>query len=241
MPHSFNLRSGKMACYHHPEEQSVALCKECGKGICKDCFDTYASGIGSNKALCFDCVEERVQQNIAEVDAFRSKVKRERTWMIVGAVLGAILIGPMLASIAQGEVLAAFIMWSLGVFGGASLGTIISGFKEYGWVVGIIMIVISPIMSIVRYVKRLNQIKECDAIISSDARFLREMRDYFEYTFTRAKNVGVDLASLMSSNGALFDNTYAQEVYSKGESAAAEGLRLGLGQVAANGEIIRNF
>jgi hypothetical protein len=237
MAHKFNMTaSGKMACYHHPSQQAVAHCKVCGKGICKDCYDSYGAGMGAGQAMCFDCTEEMVKDHGAEIAWLRKQVKKERTWMIVGAVLGAIIIGPMLLASGMG-----FIGWLFGVFIGMSLGTIFNGFTEFGWFVGLIMIVVSPIMSIVRFVKRINQIKQCDEILASDAQILQEMRDYFAYTQAMEGKPSVDLASLASQGSELFDNTYAQAVLSKGEASAQAELRQGAVQIAANGEIIRSF
>ena len=227
--------AGISACYHHPSQKSVAHCRECGKGLCKDCYDSYGAGMGAGKALCFNCTEELVKQNSAEVEWLKNQVKKERAWMIVGAVIGAIIIGPILAA----ELGA--IGWFFGVFIGMSLGTIFNGFMEYGWLVGGVMILISPIMSIVRFVKRINQIKQADEILESDARILQEMRDYFAYTLTMEKNAGFDLATLASQGSVLYGNTYANAVMSKGESTAQAELRQGAVQIAANGEIIRSF
>jgi hypothetical protein len=187
--------------------------------------------MGAGKALCFDCTEEMVKQHSFEIEWLKNQVKKERTWMIAGAIVGAIILGGM------GGVGGFF----LGIFIGASLGTIINGFSEYGWLVGSIMIMISPIMSIVRFVKRIDQIKTADEILESDARILQEMRDYFAYTLTMERSAGVDLATLASQGSELFGNTYASAVMSKGESAAQAELRQGAVQIAANGENIRSF
>ena len=234
MAHRFNMVDGRMACYHHPSQQAVAHCKVCGKGICKDCYDSYGAGMGEGKAMCFDCTEEMVKEHESEIYWLQKQVKRERMWMIVGAVLG-IFIGAVLA--AEGGPL----MFILAFFACASLGTIVNGFMEGGWLVGTIMIVVSPIMSIVRFVKRINQIKQAEEILAADARILQEMRDYFEYTLTMEKSAGVDLATLANQGGTLFGNTYAQAVLTKGEQAAQAELRQGAVQIAANGEIIRSF
>ena len=231
----FNINpSGRMTCYHHPSQDSVATCRECGKGICKDCYDSYGAGMGAGKAMCFDCTEEIVKEHTGEIAWLKSQVKKERTWMIVGAILGLFL-GMGLAAEAGAGILI------FAIFAGASLGTIVNGFMEFGAVVGFIMIVVSPIMSIVRFVKRINQIKAADEILASDARILQEMRDYFEYTLTMEKNAGMNLSQLADQGGTLFGNTYAQAVLSKGESAAQAELRQGAVQIVANGEIIRSF
>ena len=37
------MASGK--CYHHPSQDAVAQCAGCGKGICRDCYDLYGTGM----------------------------------------------------------------------------------------------------------------------------------------------------------------------------------------------------
>lgn len=224
-----------MACYHHPSQQAVAKCSQCGKGICKDCYDSYGAGMGAGKALCFDCTEDMVKEHAADVDAFRAKVKRERILMIVGAVIGVFVGGGMAANDGGPA------LFVLAVFACASLGTIYNMFKEYGAVIGIISIIVSPIISIYRFVKRIRQIKEADEIIESDARILQGMRDYFAYTQTMENNKGVDLATLAGQGSELYNNTYAQAVLNKGEKEAQAELRQSVVTISENGEIIRSF
>ena len=233
-----NSQTG-MGCFHHPSQQAVIICQgdDCGKGMCRDCYDSYGAGMGAGKALCFDCTEELVIETASEIAWLREQVKKERMWMYVGAGLGAIIIGPMLAS--GGEL--GFIGWLFGVAIGMSLGTIVNGFREFGWLVGVIMIIVSPIMSIVRFKRRFDQIKQCDEILESDARVLQEMRDYFAYTQAMERNAGVSLESLVNQGGELFQNSYAQSVMQKGEQGAQAALREGAVQIAANGEIVRTF
>jgi hypothetical protein len=45
-----------MGCYFHPEEQSVAQCLKCGKGICKSCVDRYSKAGDKYAGLCRDCI-----------------------------------------------------------------------------------------------------------------------------------------------------------------------------------------
>ncbi|MDR0219940.1 MAG: hypothetical protein LBI54_00865 [Lachnospiraceae bacterium] len=231
----FNLdSSGKAACYHHPSQQAVAHCKECGKGICKDCYDSYGAGMGAGKAMCFDCTEEMVKDHRAEIAWLQRTVKKERTWMIVGAILGLFL-GIAMAPEMGSEIII------IAICAGASLGTIVMGFVAGGPILGIIMIVISPIMTVVRFVKRIKQIKQCEEILQDDMSILQEMRDYFAYTKAMENRPDVDLATLASQGSELYNNTYVQSVMSKGEAAAQAELRQGAVQIAANGEIIRSF
>ena len=223
-------------CYHHPSRQAVAKCARCGKGVCEDCHDSYGAGDGNT--LCFDCTEAMVEEHVAEIWAFRQKVKKERIFMIIGMVIGACF---FIEAGVVGVVLGAGI--------GGSLWTIIKTIgsvffkEEQGTVIAVMMftIIFSPIITIVRFFKRFNQIKQCNEIIAHDARILQEMRDYFEYTQVMEDSAGIDLETLADEGGELFENTYARAVLSKGEQEAQAALRQGAVQIAANGEIIRSF
>jgi HAMP domain-containing protein len=47
-----------MGCYFHPDEQSVAQCIKCGKGICRNCVDNYGKASNKYTGLCRDCILE---------------------------------------------------------------------------------------------------------------------------------------------------------------------------------------
>ncbi len=50
-----------MKCYHHPDRDAVAVCTECGRGLCKECASFYA------KPLCSECAVSkalRIKQNL---------------------------------------------------------------------------------------------------------------------------------------------------------------------------------
>jgi len=242
-------------CGSHTSKQAVVLCRDCGKGICRDCYDSYGAGIGAGKALCFECTERMVQKHLFEINEFRSVVKGERTWMIIGAVIGSFLLAYWGSNQPASNAGTVIIFWILGAFIGASIGTIIistikAGFssgKEEGMGTGCVvavisalgMLLISPIMSIYRFFKRNKQIKQANAIIASDERILQEIRAYFAYTQVLEKNAGADIAKLVS--GELSGNAYAQAVLNQGEKAAQEELRKGVNQIDANGEIIDSF
>jgi len=228
-----------MVCYHHPSKQAVATCSVDGKGICKDCYDSYGAGMGAGKALCFDCTEEMMKENAREILWLQKQVKKERIWMIVGAITVGLALGIGMSG--DMGIAGFFLGLFVGGFVGGSLGTIVNGFSEHGPVIGMIMIIISPVMTLVRFFKRGKQIKRCNKILASDARAIQEMRDYFEYTLTMERSAGVDLATLANKGGELFNNTYAQSVLKNGEKNAQEGLRQSVVTISANGEIIRSF
>jgi len=250
--HYYKLRGDILmasgVCYHHPTQPSVANCKQCGKGICKDCYDSYGAGMGAGKALCFNCTEAMVKDSTNEIELFNQRVKSERLWMIIGMIAGAIF--GIIAG-AEGGFGGAMLGLLFGVAIGGSLKTIgsvvldkmfngesaIDFFIVVGYIMG------SPIITAVRFFKRINQIKQCDEILADDARILQSMRDYFVYTQTMAENAetGVDLAALADQGGVLFGNTYASTVINKGEQAAQAELRQGAVTIAANGEIVRSL
>jgi len=231
-----------MACYHHPSQEAVARCSECQKSICKDCYDIYSVGIGAGKTLCFNCAEKTVKEHAADVAAFRKQVDNERTWMVVGAIFGYAVGG-----MGSGSPIVSVCVFT--AFIGASLGTIINTVKrvnsrdgdDAAWVAAIGLIIISPIITIYRFVKRFYQIKQAREVIANDEHILQEMRVYFEYSQIIDRNRGVDLAKLASQGGELFDNTYAQTTLRQGENVAFSSLRHHIAQIAVNGEIIRSF
>jgi len=250
-----------MRCYHHSSKQAVASCSECGKGICKDCYDSYGAGMGAGKALCFDCTEALVQENSAEIAAFRKILKFEWIAIAIGSVIGliaAISIAYMHSSENMGGrvdmrdpdflmmfLSNAFMFGWIGLGFGSSIGRFIKSLFTVGLVGAFFWFFVSgmcgPIMPLVRILKRRRQIKKCEKILANDAQVLQEMRDYFAYTQAMEENAGVNLATLANKGGALFGNKYASAVMSKGEKAAQEELRQGVVQIAANGEIIRSF
>lgn len=56
------------ACSYHKDEPAVAKCARCGRYICQDCFDNYgvSSGEYAGKALCYDCCQQIVAENVAD-------------------------------------------------------------------------------------------------------------------------------------------------------------------------------
>jgi hypothetical protein len=50
-------------CHHHPLQPAKAQCVQCGKGICKDCLDSFNAGMSKGNALCFTCSEEIAIRN----------------------------------------------------------------------------------------------------------------------------------------------------------------------------------
>ena len=83
------VRNGAV-CFHHPLEPAAARCARCGKYICKDCAEAYgvSSGEYAGKCLCFDCCEELVSQNVAELTRNKEKIKAQFITSLVGIGIG---------------------------------------------------------------------------------------------------------------------------------------------------------
>lgn len=248
-------------CYHHPTEPAVARCVRCGKYICKDCAEAYGvtDGEYAGKCLCFDCCEQLVADNVAELTKNKNEIKRQFILQIIGMVVG--FIGGLSQGISSGDIgggfLAGLIMACIG-------GVFLSALRAFGilaWeaikiafsgqfgvltvlslafhilviVVKCIWVTITNTIFYIRYLKRTS------GFIESDSASLQQMRDYMEYTLVRNQNKGVDLEDLMNEGSELYNNSYAQAVRDNGEAAADAALRQATTRIAENGEIIRDF
>lgn len=71
-----------MKCYYHPEQEIVATCTECGRGLCKACASKW------EPILCDDCAKLRIDEK-------RVWLKRSVDWsfglLIAGVVIGLIM------------------------------------------------------------------------------------------------------------------------------------------------------
>jgi len=82
-----------MKCFNHPKEDAVAVCRTCGKGVCREC-----TVIVAGDSYCKTCVETgRVKVPIVQVPTPPVEVPRpsgvpSRTPFIVGGI-GAIISG----------------------------------------------------------------------------------------------------------------------------------------------------
>ncbi len=250
-------------CYHHPLEPAAARCVRCGKYICKDCAEAYGviAGEYAGKCLCYDCCEELVSQNLAELTRNKKKIKNQFILQIIGMVIGFIIgvstgmdYGGFGNSIGYGVVFACIggvFLSAVKAFFQMVKDAIVTAFSggEAGIVAAILQVFLSSIIIIfkciwvtlsntVRYILYL---KKTSGFIEQDSAALQQMRDYMQYTLVRSQNKGVDLDSLMSKNSELYNNSYAQAVLNRGEAAADADLRQATTRIAENGEIIRDF
>ncbi|MBR9936931.1 B-box zinc finger protein [Oscillospiraceae bacterium Marseille-Q3528] len=241
-------------CYHHPSEPAVARCARCGKYICKDCAETYTVTAGeyANKCLCFDCCEQLVAENVAELTKNKNKIKGQFILQIIGIVIGFIFGISMGGGLAPGLVCACIggvFLSALKLFGSLALEAVKIAFSgNFGWltvfsvifqIVGIILKCIKDTIS--NTIQYICYLKRTQGFIESDSAALQQMRDYMAYTLVRNQNKGIDLEDLMKEGSELYNNSYARAVRENGEAAADAVLRQAATRIAENGEIIRDF
>ena len=216
-------------CYHHPSEPAVARCARCGKYICKDCAEAYTvtSGEYANKCLCFDCCEQLVAENVAELTKNKNKIKGQFILQLIGMVFLSAL--KAFGSLTWEAIKIAF----SGNFGVLTVISII--FQIIVIIFKCIWITVTNTIQYILYLKR------TQGFIESDSAALQQMRDYMAYTLVRNQNKGVDLEDLMNEGSELYNNSYAQAVRDNGEAAADAALRQATTRIAENGEIIRDF
>ena len=249
------------SCYYHQNEQAVAKCAKCGKPICQDCYDTYqvTSGEYAGKALCYDCCQEIVAENVKELKKQRRTIIFNYIFTALGMALGGIIGGSIVSSSTTHTfdptlivLLCVFIggcAWTFalnvlrvakytleamsnGEWLGAVFGLVL------GFLKSIFLAVWGTIRKLFYYTK---YIIKTSGFIKSDSNCLQEMKDYMEYTMVRSRNVGVDLATLMNEGSELYNNSYAQAVAANGEENAESRIRNCVTSINENGEIIRSF
>ncbi len=99
------MEEDSMKCFNHPKEDAVAVCKSCGKGVCREC-----AIIVTGESYCKTCVETgkvkalTVQVPTPQVAMPMPSGIPSRSPFIVGGV-GAIISG------------VAALLWLLGGFG----------------------------------------------------------------------------------------------------------------------------
>lgn len=248
-------------CYHHPSEPAVAQCARCGKYVCKDCAEAYTVTLGeyANKTLCYDCCEQIVSDNVAELTANKKKVKGQFILQIIGMVIGFIMGISMGAE--SGDAGSAFVTGLICMCIGGVFLSAMKAFFSLTWdcikiafagqfglltvlsiIFNIIVIVFKCIwITLSQTVQYIIYLKKTSGFIESDTQALQQMKDYMEYTLVRSQNKGVDLESLMNEGSELYNNSYAQSVRDNGEAAADAALRQATTMINEHGEIIRDF
>ena len=69
-------------CYDHPYEVAIAQCNECGRYLCRYCFDQGSNGI------CHSCLISMYQQDLA---LRKKRAKKDVMYFIIFAIFGAIV------------------------------------------------------------------------------------------------------------------------------------------------------
>ncbi|MFW6282369.1 MAG: hypothetical protein ACOC1O_06270 [bacterium] len=78
-----------MKCYYHPEKNAVSQCTECGRGLCKECFDY-------NENVCESCTI-KIEKELKEMQK-KSKekegkfIKKKIVYLIISFVLAGIFV-----------------------------------------------------------------------------------------------------------------------------------------------------
>lgn len=260
-PSSDQNYHGGPSCHYHPGEPAVATCARCGKHLCEECYEAYgvSSGEYANRALCYDCTQELVADNVEQLTKNKKKIKFHFIVSIVGIVIGFIYglsmgissgnLGTAVLSAIIGAGIGGVFLSALKAFASLTWEAIKIAFSGNFGVVTIIslafhvMVIIFKciwvtITNTIDYVKYL---KETTGFIESDRAALEQMREYMEYTRIRNQNKGVDLETLMEQGSELYNNSFAQMVRDRGEAAATEEIARAATRIAANGEIIRDF
>lgn len=242
------------ACSYHKDEPAVAKCARCGRYICQDCFDNYgvSSGEYAGKALCYDCCQQIVAENVADLKKNKNKIMLQFIVSIIGMVFGMIVgissgggvAGAVIGLAVGGVLLSALkvffsLVWEVikiavsGQFGGLTVLSII-----WNILVLIVKCLIATVSNTVYYI---NYLVKTSGFINSDTQALQQMADYMEYTMIRNQNRGVDIDTLLNQKSELADNSYAQMVQQRGEEGAEAAMRECVATFNEHGEIIRNF
>lgn len=242
------------ACSYHKDEPAVAKCARCGRYICQDCFDNYgvSSGEYAGKALCYDCCQQLVAENVADLKKNKNKIMLQFIVSIIGMVFGMIVgissgggvVGAVIGLAVGGVLLSALkvffsLVWDVikiafsGQFGVLTVLSII-----WNIFVLIVKCLFTTISNTIYYISYL---VKTSGFISSDEAALQQMADYMEYTMIRNQNRGVDIDTLLNQKSELADNSYAQMVQQRGEEGAEAAMRECVATFNEHGEIIRNF
>ena len=250
-----------LTCYHHPAEPAAARCVRCGKFICKDCAEAYGvtSGEYRGKCLCFDCCEQMVEENIAELTMNKNIIKKQFILQVIGMAIGFIFgmdIGVSFGGVGNAFLVALVVACIGGVFLSALkvIGSLtweaikIAFAGEFG-VITVVVLFFSILFIIAKCIWRTTTntiyyivyLKRTAGFIEADASALNQMRDYMKYTHVRSQNSDVALDSLMNEGGALYNNLYAQAVREYGEQAADAALRQATTEITENGDAIKKF
>lgn len=239
-------------CFYHNNEPAITTCTRCGRNLCSDCFDAYRVEAGeyAGKALCYDCCQQLVSENVVELTKNKNKIKIQFIVSIVGIVIGFIaglsagFVGGVIGAAIGGVFLSAMkvffvLVWDvikITVSGRFGILTIIS----IAWNL-LVLIVKCMFLTVSNTIYYINYLKQTSGFIESDKEALQQMADYMEYTLIRNQNRGVDIETLLKQESELADNSFLQMVQAQGDEQAEAILRECVATINENGEIIRSF
>ena len=248
------------SCYYHNDEPAVARCVRCGKNLCQDCYDSYGftSGQYAGQALCYDCTQQIVADDMAVLAKNKGKIKVQFIVSLIGIAIGLIFGISIGASGGFGSALLT------GIIGAAIGGVFLSAMKvffsmvwdvikiavsgQFGWLTVlsiiwniIVLIFKCFITTISNTIYYISYLRKTSNSIASDEAALNQMREYMEYTMVRNKNRGVDIETLLQQNSELASNSVAQMARTQSEEQIEASMRGCVTTIAENGEIIRSF
>lgn len=233
-----------MNCSTHESRPAVYECDNCGQPICQSCYNTFELPNGAH--VCSNCAKEAIREEIAEVDSLKSMVKREFVFIILGFIVGLGVGIYALINLLGGDwtgLAVAIMIFAPFVFG--SLLTIIKKIKNQYMeerdtsgsdvstgsniatllMLIVINILLAPIITIVRFIQRIGDMRQLNNIAQNDQSVLLNIDEYIAQ-------------SLKPSNVAASANGEVEDVEISLESILAAGG----GSEAAlcdNGEILR--
>ncbi len=155
----------ELRCYHHcncEDRPAVAKCTRCGKGLCRDCADKLRSE-ETGDILCVDCLNAEMAADVNWAMQRKKEIKKEIIFIIVGFILGTAIEIVLLSLGYMALFFLSFILFFPTLL--ASFGTIIKTVRArcFGIILSVlfflILCVASPIMFIVRIVRKVKQIK----------------------------------------------------------------------------------
>ncbi|MDE7182407.1 MAG: hypothetical protein K2O41_05175 [Clostridia bacterium] len=162
----------ELRCYHHSncvDRAAVARCTRCGKGLCRECADKLRSE-DTGDILCVDCLNAEMAADANWAMQKKASVKKEIILIVAGFIIGLLIEITLIALSISTEngIYMILCIFSLFLFFPtllASLGLIIrttrNMFENFllRIIFFLILCVASPIMFIVRIVRKARQIK----------------------------------------------------------------------------------